>query len=100
MAKDPVCGMFVEEKPDTIRHMIEGKEYFFCSTQCLNEFTAPEKELKKLKTITAVSVAHFKSFLADSLKLFSIACISYSPFFLYYGSCHQPHIRDHFAIPF
>jgi P-type Cu+ transporter len=57
MAKDPVCGMFVEEKHDVIRHTVEGKEYFFCSTQCLNEFTAPEVELKKLKIITAVSIA-------------------------------------------
>jgi P-type Cu+ transporter len=57
MAKDPVCGMFVEEKPDAIRHTtVEGKEYFFCSTQCLNEFTAPEKELKKLKRQVAVSI--------------------------------------------
>src|SRR5919109_726066 len=57
MAKDPVCGMFVEEKNDTIRHTVEDKEYFFCSTQCLNEFTAPEQEFKKLKIITAVSIA-------------------------------------------
>ncbi len=57
MAKDPVCGMFVEEKQDAIRHTVEGKEYFFCSTQCLNEFTAPEMELKKLKIITVVSIA-------------------------------------------
>ena len=57
LAKDPVCGMFVEEKPDAIRHMVDGKEYFFCSTQCLNEFTAPEKELKKLKLTTAISIA-------------------------------------------
>jgi Cu+-exporting ATPase len=56
MAKDPVCGMFVEEKPDAIRHTVEGKEYFFCSTQCLNEFTAPEKELRKLKRQVAVSI--------------------------------------------
>lgn len=57
MAKDPVCGMFVEEKPDSIRHAVDGKEFFFCSTQCLNEFTAPEKELKKLKRQVAVSIA-------------------------------------------
>src|SRR5919107_1427196 len=57
MAKDPVCGMFVEEKHDAIRHTVEGKQYYFCSTQCLNEFTAPEVELKKLKTITIVSIA-------------------------------------------
>jgi Cu+-exporting ATPase len=57
MAKDPVCGMFVEEKPGSIQHSVDGKEYFFCSTQCLNEFTAPEKELRKLKLVTAVSIA-------------------------------------------
>jgi hypothetical protein len=24
MATDPVCGMFVEEKPDSIQHIVEG----------------------------------------------------------------------------
>jgi Cu+-exporting ATPase len=57
MAKDPVCGMFVEERPDSIRHTIDGKEYFFCSNQCSNEFIEPEKELKKLKMHVAVSIA-------------------------------------------
>lgn len=56
MAKDPVCGMFVEEKEDSIRHTVDGKEYFFCTTQCLHEFTAPEVELKKLKVMTAASI--------------------------------------------
>lgn len=57
MAKDPVCGMFVEEKPDSIRYTMNDKEYFFCSNQCLNEFREPEKELKKLKIQVAVSIA-------------------------------------------
>ncbi|MDW0154278.1 MAG: heavy metal translocating P-type ATPase [Nitrososphaeraceae archaeon] len=57
MAKDPVCGMFVEEKADSIRYTMNGKEYFFCSTQCLNEFREPEKELKKLKIQVAISIA-------------------------------------------
>ncbi len=57
MAKDPVCGMFVEEKPDSIRYTLNGMEYFFCSTQCLNEFREPEKELKKLKMQVSVSIA-------------------------------------------
>ena len=57
MAKDPVCGMFVEEKPGSIRHTIEGKEYYFCSNQCLDEFIQPEKELKKLKLHVAISIA-------------------------------------------
>src|ERR687892_1864011 len=57
MAKDPVCGMFVEEKPDSIRYSKDGKEYYFCSNQCLDEFTQPEKELKKLKLYVAISIA-------------------------------------------
>jgi Cu+-exporting ATPase len=57
MAKDPVCGMFVEEKPESIRYSKDGREYFFCSNQCLNEFTQPEKELKKLKAYVAISIA-------------------------------------------
>lgn len=56
MAKDPVCGMFVEEKPDALRYTVDGREYFFCATSCLDEFTAPEKELKKLKRLVAISV--------------------------------------------
>ena len=57
MAKDPVCGMYVEEKPDSIRYIFDGKEYYFCSSQCLNEFREPEKELKKLKIHVAASIA-------------------------------------------
>ena len=57
MAKDPVCGMFVEERPDSIRYSKDGREYYFCSKQCLNEFTQPEKELKKLKMHVTISIA-------------------------------------------
>ena len=57
MAKDPVCGMFVEEKKDSIRYDVKGKEYFFCSNQCLNEFRQPEKELRILKIHVAVSIS-------------------------------------------
>jgi Cu+-exporting ATPase len=48
--------MYVEEKPDSVRYTMNGKEYFFCSTQCLNEFREPEKELKKLRIQVAVSI--------------------------------------------
>ena len=57
MPKDAVCGMFVEDKPDSIRYTKNGIQYFFCSTQCLNEFREPEKELRKLKIHVAISVA-------------------------------------------
>jgi Uncharacterized conserved protein len=48
MAKDPVCGTFVEEQPDSIRYTMNGKQYFFCSTQCLNEFRERENKLCEL----------------------------------------------------
>ncbi|MFZ0511210.1 MAG: heavy metal translocating P-type ATPase, partial [Candidatus Nitrosopolaris sp.] len=35
----------------------DGREYYFCSNQCLNEFIQPEKELKKLKKYVAISIA-------------------------------------------
>ncbi|HEX9845601.1 MAG TPA: heavy metal translocating P-type ATPase [Candidatus Nitrosotenuis sp.] len=57
MAKDPICGMFVEEKDNSIKHAVDGRVYYFCATSCLNEFTQPEKELKKLKTHVAISMA-------------------------------------------
>lgn len=57
MAKDPVCGMFVEEKPESIKYGKDGREYYFCSKQCLDEFTQPEKELRKLKVHVVISIA-------------------------------------------
>jgi Cu+-exporting ATPase len=56
LAKDPICGMFVEEKPGSIKYTMKGKEYLFCSTQCLHEFTEPEKEFRKLKIHVAISI--------------------------------------------
>jgi Cu+-exporting ATPase len=57
MAKDPICGMFVEENENYIHYVKNGITYYFCSTQCLNEFVEPEKELKKLKMHVAISIA-------------------------------------------
>jgi P-type Cu+ transporter len=57
MAKDPICGMFVEENDNSIHYAKNGITYYFCSNQCLNEFKEPEKELKKLKMHVAISIA-------------------------------------------
>jgi Cu+-exporting ATPase len=57
MAKDPICGMFVEENENSIKHIKDGIKYYFCSSQCLNEFLEPEKALKKLKIHVAISIA-------------------------------------------
>ena len=57
MAKDPICGMFVEESDNSIHHNKNGITYYFCSTQCLNEFLEPEKELRKLKMHVVIGIA-------------------------------------------
>ena len=57
MAKDPICGMFVEENENSIHYTKEGISYYFCSSQCLNEFLEPEKALKKLKMHVIISIA-------------------------------------------
>jgi P-type Cu+ transporter len=57
MAKDPICGMFVTEEETSIHHRKDGITYYFCSSQCLNEFLEPEKALKKLKMHVAISIA-------------------------------------------
>jgi Cu+-exporting ATPase len=36
---------------------VDGRKYYFCSTQCLNEFTEPERQLRKLKRHVAISIA-------------------------------------------
>ena len=47
MAKDPVCGMNVDENkaPGTVVH--NGKTYYFCSAGCKASFEKePEKYIK------------------------------------------------------
>ncbi|TBR08546.1 MAG: heavy metal translocating P-type ATPase [Candidatus Nitrosotenuis sp.] len=48
MAKDPVCGMIVNEKT-ALSSEIGGKQFFFCSPNCQKTFVNPEKELASLK---------------------------------------------------
>ncbi len=46
MAKDPVCGMEVDEKMAPAKSEYKGKTYYFCSPGCKKAFDAdPEKYL-------------------------------------------------------
>lgn len=56
MAKDPVCGMVVNEKT-ALSSEIGGRQFYFCSSSCLNTFANPEKELGKLKKRMYVAVS-------------------------------------------
>ncbi len=57
MAKDPICGMSVEEKDAAYRTVARGDTYYFCSETCMREFQAPAKELRKLKYLVALGAA-------------------------------------------
>ena len=57
MAKDPVCGMFVEESEHALKVEVKGTTYYFCAKTCLDTFTKPEVELKKLKIYAILSFA-------------------------------------------
>src|SRR5712692_9467567 len=54
MAKDPVCGMFVEEGEHALKTTRYGTTYYFCSETCLVQFQAPEKALARLKRLVAL----------------------------------------------
>ncbi|ACI19647.1 copper-transporting P-type ATPase [Dictyoglomus thermophilum H-6-12] len=48
VAKDPVCGMEVDEIKSPFVSEYKGKKYYFCSKACKIEFDKnPEKYLKE-----------------------------------------------------
>ncbi|MGH2521236.1 MAG: YHS domain-containing protein [Anaerolineales bacterium] len=48
MAKDPVCGMEVDEKAAAGKSEYKGQTYYFCSTGCKKSFDKePEKYVGK-----------------------------------------------------
>jgi P-type Cu+ transporter len=49
MATDPVCGMYVDERNSDLTLLRENRSYFFCSSVCLQQFAAPERELHRLR---------------------------------------------------
>jgi YHS domain-containing protein len=50
MAKDPVCGMEVDEQKVTQKSEYKGKTYYFCSATCRKKFEKePEKYVKEVK---------------------------------------------------
>ncbi len=55
MAKDPVCGMYVDEAKVSLVATVEGRKYYFCSETCLLTFEEPEKELVHLRRLLILS---------------------------------------------
>jgi len=57
VAKDIVCGMYVDERRTPYKAERHGAEYYFCSESCLKQFLAPEREFRRLKLLTALSLS-------------------------------------------
>jgi len=57
LAKDPVCGMYVDEETAAIMRVIRGRTYYFCSETCARTFERPEIEVRNLKILVAFSLA-------------------------------------------
>lgn len=48
MAKDPVCGMDVEEQSAAGKSVYQGETYYFCAAFCKEKFDKnPEQYVKK-----------------------------------------------------
>ena len=48
MAKDPVCGMEVDEKKAAAKYEYKGKTYYFCAKGCREKFErSPETYIEK-----------------------------------------------------
>ncbi len=56
MARDPVCGMYVDEEHAVYTAVVDGKTYYFCSEQCMLTFTQPEMERRRLRRLVAFSL--------------------------------------------
>jgi Cu+-exporting ATPase len=54
LAKDPVCGMYVDERTAEYKATVRGTTYYFCSQTCMKEFLAPEVEIRRLKISVVV----------------------------------------------
>lgn len=48
--------MYVNEKTTNLKVTVRGKEYYFCSKNCLDTFLKPEIELRNLKLLTLFSI--------------------------------------------
>ena len=41
MAKDPICGMYVDEEKAIFKAEVRGRTYYFCSESCMRTFLKP-----------------------------------------------------------
>jgi P-type Cu+ transporter len=44
MAKDPVCGMKIDDKNPEFQTQFDGRKYVFCSAECKEKFVQEPEE--------------------------------------------------------
>ena len=80
MAKDPVCGMYVDESRAVYKTSVGDITYYFCSETCLRTFERPEIEIRNLKylvifgaVISALVLAFSFLIKVNNILLFALA---------------------------
>ena len=81
MAKDPICGMTVDEKTG-LRLTHEGETYFFCSEHCLKKF-ARENDISEEKVISCICETQKAPFYKNKIVL--VTAVILALIFLSYG---------------
>lgn len=46
MVQDPFCGTYIPRR-ESVRRVIEGQEYLFCSDECADKFALQMKESER-----------------------------------------------------
>ena len=70
--RDPVCGMDVDTET-ALSAKIGDRTYYFCSQQCLDVYTAPERELKAMqRRVTFTLTGAIAALLLKVLTLFGL----------------------------
>lgn len=82
MAKDPVCGMSVDEE-SALNISKDGQNYYFCSVGCLEKFTQENKiDISKLTSCDMSKKSPIyknKTFIVSAILLFVIALSAFVP---------------------
>jgi len=80
MAKDPVCGMYVDESKAAYKTSVGDVTYYFCSETCFRTFERPEIEIRNLKylvifgaVISALVLAFSFLIKVNNILLFALA---------------------------
>jgi len=81
MAKDPVCGMEVDER-QAIKVTKDGQDYFFCSSHCKDKFIKKENISEAVVCYPSVRKPFFKNklFITGSACILLIALSFFIPF--------------------